>query len=519
MLSIFVLARYVLYMNKCLLLFLCFAMRYLCDAQVLPLENSMMNYRMVGFSCGKVNGCNKYLLEIALGNFYNEDSFSKHIVLSTVSSANQIIAIVPYFGKPYTWQISCKGAVSSQDKPILHHFSTTFIPDLDTNNTRLRIIKDERIYKDAVVFLDGNRAMYDMKGHVLWYLPTIDGLNNESLRDVRDMKLSPQGTITFLLNNIPYEIDYDGQVIWKGPNDGKVSGDTAEHYHHEFTRLRNGHYMVLGSEYVKWRLPANVDSNVLRDGKTLYDSSNKFFYQKLEFGTIIEYDKAGAVVWSWSSAKYFRESDVQSKINGNLRSRDVHENSFFFDEKDKVIYVSFRNISRILKVQYPDGKVVAMYGNKYEQGVREMGNNLFCNQHSVKHSPKGYLYLFNNNFCNKGAAPRIIRLQESSSGKNQLKKIWEFECPMEGGASYIRVPFASGGNVTELPGGAMFSSLANDVYSNVFIVSANKKILWSAIPEKMNQVENKWETLYQYRASIICNEKDIAAMIWESNMR
>ena len=483
-------------------------------AQILPKEGSMLPYRLIGFSFKPMLNTNKYIVEIAAGNYNTEDSFKKNIIVSPIGNKNKIITEVPYFGKQYTWRIAYIDRKSNKTKSELHHFSTTFIVDLDTNNTRVRITKNVSKYKDALFFLDGNRALYNMKGHPVWYLPAIDGLNNESLRDVRDMKLSPQGTITFLLNNIPYEINYNGQILWKAPNDGKVSGDSIEHYHHEFTRLSNGNYMALGSEFVKWKLPLTADSNLLRDGKTFYDSISKAYYQKIEFGTIIEYDGNGNVVWSWRSSKYFRESDVQSKINGNLRSRDVHENSFFFDEKAKIIYLSFRNISRILKVHYPDGDIINTYGNKYKAGIAEMKNNLFCNQHSVKHSQKGYLYLFNNNFCNKGAVPKIIMMQEPPAGNSNLKKIWEYECPMEGGVFYTLVPFASGGNVIELPDHAIFASVANDVYSNVFIVSSNKKILWRAIPEKFNQVENKWEPLYQYRASIINSRNELEALVW-----
>ncbi len=414
-------------MNRILILLFFFIVAdRICDAQTLPKEGSGLHYRLIGFSCEPVEGAGKYTLQIALGNCLSEDSFRKNIILSQAGNKNKMVAEVPYFGKQYTWRITCVANGSVRTENVLHHFSTTFIPDLDTNNTRIRIKKNADKFKDALVFIDGTRTLCDMNGHPVWYLPTIDGLNNDSLRDVRDMKLTSQGTITFLLNNIPYEINYNGDILWRGPNNGKVSGDSIEHYHHEFTRLSNGHYMVLASEFVWWELPPATDSNILRDGKTIYDSISRAFRQRIEFGTIIEYDARGNVVWSWRSSKYFRGSDVQSKIYGNLRSRDVHENSFFFNEKTKTIYVSFRNISRILKVHYPDGIVVNAYGNRYKAGTSDMSNNLFCNQHSVKCSPNGYLYLFNNNFCNRGAAPKIIIMQEPSGTGRDLKKIWEY---------------------------------------------------------------------------------------------
>ncbi len=34
------------------------------------------------------------------------------------------------------------------------------------------------------------------------------------------------------------------------------------------------------------------------------------------------------------------------------------------------------------------------------------------------------------------------------------------------------------------------------------------------MPEKWNEVESKWDAVYQYRASIIIDKKAFAALIW-----
>jgi len=491
-----------------------FMMPFLASARLLPKEDGKLHYRIIGFYIDSIPSAKKYTLDIALGNFNAEDSFKKNIILSRTSGNNNFIAEVPYFGRQYTWRITSAGAHSSKSKTRLYHFSTTAIPDLDSNNTRLRVTKNTGRYKDALFFLDGNRAIYDAYGQPVWYLPAIDGLNNETLRDVRDMKLSPQGTITFLLNNVPYEINYDGDILWKAPNNGRVSGDSIEHYHHEFTRLSNGHYMALGSEYALWKLPQSVKSDVLLNPKTIHDSINNIYYQKVEFGTIIEYDEKGDVVWSWRSSGYFRNSDLRDNINALNKFKDVHENSFFFDEKNQNIIISFRNISRILKIHYPDGGVINTYGNIYEHGANESGNDLFCNQHSCKISTSGNLYMFNNNCCHKGASPQIVVMNELNSGENNLKIIWEYSCLTEDAGLKAAAQFTSGGNVVELPDHAMFVSFANDLSSNILIVNSDKKILWSAIPEKWNLIENKWEPVYQYRASIATTQKEIGSLIW-----
>ena len=496
-----------------------FIMPHLLWAQIFPGENSKLHYRLIGFSFPANTGDIDYRLEVALGNHNAEDSFRKNVFVNYTGNTNKIIAEVPYFGNDYTWRLTSTNKNVTESKSPFHHFSTSIIPDMDTNNTRVRITKNAGKYKDALVLLDGNRAMYDMKGHPVWYLPTIDGMNNTQLRDVRDMKLSTQGTITFLLNNVGYEINYNGDILWKAPDNGLVSHDKRENYHHEFTRLTNGHYIILGIEYPLWKLPTNADSNLLLDVNTRYDSVNKAYYQKLEFGTIIEYDEKGNVLWSWRSSKYFQESDLKDNINAIGKFKDMHENSFYFDERSKEFLVSFRNISRILKVRYPDGDVIATYGNIYMPGgTMELGNNLFCNQHGLKRTKRDHILLFNNNCCNKEETPKIIMMKERSSGWG-LKKEWEYSCVLEDFSLKRHLQFRSGGNVIELPDNSIFTSLSTDLYSNIFIVTKHKKIRWSAMPEKWNQVETKWEPVFQYRASIITNQTDKEHLIWNGTVK
>ena len=491
-------------------------------SQILPKENSVLNYRLVGFSVPPVQNASKYRVEIAKGNYNSTDSFKKNIVYSGNSKTNKIIAEIPSFGAQYTWRILIESNnISSSGNGELHHFSTSSIPETDTNVMRLRIIHKAEKYKDAYVFLDGNRSLYDVNGKQVWYLPDVDGFKTER-SDLRDMKLSGRGTITFLYEERgAYEVDLNGKIIWKAPNDGKVSGQGNEFYHHEFTRLANGHYMILGCEYELWNqhLPSADSSFVIFHDDKKRDSSRRK-YISIPFGTVIEYDEKGNVVWSWRSAQYFKNSDIYYHTSPHGGRPDIapHENSLYFDEKDNVLYIGFRNISRILKVKYPEGNVLNAYGEEYKPGVDEKGNGLYCRQHSVRRSEKGYLYLYNNNSCRSGdGLPKIMKMGEPAPGDNELKKIWEYECTVEGELpdQHVAHQFPVGGNVVELPDQSIFANMST-TYSKVFILDRDKKIRWSAIPEKWNAQEQRWDMVYQYRANIITNRKDLEDMIWSA---
>ncbi len=497
--------------------------------QILPKEGSRLNYRLVGFSFPNVQNTSKTKLEIAVGDLTSVDSFEKNRIKTYDVKDCKAIIELPFFGKSYTWRVIGKGhKVLSTDKNYgLHHFSTTLIPAVDTSQTRLRVLKQAVARKDAYVLLDGNRAMYDMGGNPIWYLPDIDGFKTDKSL-LRDLKTSPQGNITFLYEERgAYEINLNGDILWKAPNNGTVNGQGAEFYHHEFTRLSNGNYMILGSEYNTWnqQMPSTTDSGYLLthdDKKKRVADSTKARLPSIPIGTIMEYNGNGDVVWSWRSSSYFRNSDIYYHTAKSGKPEvAVHENSFYFDEKDSFIYIGYRNISRILKLKYPENTVVASYGESYKLGEKDKGNGLYCRQHSVRKSGDGYLYLFDNNCCIGGEAmPRVQKYQETSNDITGLKKIWEYEGTIEGIVrdTNVKYNFQTGGNVLELKDKSLFINMST-IYSKVFILDTNKNILWGAIPERWNTIDKKWEMVYQYRASIIENRGQLEQMVWAAEAK
>ena len=214
-------------------------------------------------------------------------------------------------------------------------------------------------------------------------------------------------------------------------------------------------------------------------------------------------------------------SDLVSYYNNAIsNSTDLHDNAFFFDEQNKNIYVSFRNISRVIKVKYPQGNVLNTYGKvlkndaQYSTDPAQYENSLFCTQHACRRSKKGYLYLFNNG-CDSTTNPTITLFRESA-GNLPPEKIWEYSCNFDDMRQYMGPQKnMGGGNVIELPDQSIFAASGYQ-YSKVFIVDLNKKILWSAVPERFDSTEKKWKNTNIYRASIIPSRKDLEKLIWNS---
>ena len=483
---------------------------------MLPAEGSKLHYRLIGFSFSGVER-GSYTLQIAAGNYNSPDSFRKNIGVSLKTNKTKIVAEVPFFGKEYTWRVIINNKTG--DGAGFHHFCTSTVPFVDTNIARLRILKKAEKYKDAYVFLDGVKTLYDMKGRPVWYLPEVGGVGTPP----RDLKITPQKTITFLLDNRAYEISYSGNILWRTPAPDASRKGQGGGYHHEFTRLASGNYMVLGKKQVLWELPATIESKVLNaPGEIIvHDSASNKYYQKMELGTVLEYDKSGALVWSWDPSEYLKGSDLYNRRTAEgLFDLDVHENSFFFDEVDRTILVSLRDVSRVLKIKYPGGTVASAYGGTYKPGTREVESPLFCYQHSCKRSGEGYLYLYNNNGCHLKEYPKLTMLTMPDDHNTSSKKVWEFECNVAGmnERNPVDSVFTSGGNVVELPDRSFFASMSV-MYGNLFIVSKDKRILWNAISERWSPTEKNWKVNANYRASMVISRKEMEALIWNDGLK
>ena len=226
------------------------------SAQIWPSNGSILNYRLIGFAFPANQLSGSCLLEVAKGSYNSDVEFNKNIIKKKSCKTNRLILEVPSFGAEYTWRTVCASGKAAAAKSELHHFSTGTIPELDSNTTRLRILKHaSKSKKDAFVIIEASKVMYDMEGHPVWYLP--DTVGNP--RALNDLRVSPQGTLTYLEKGNACEINYNGNLLWQAPNTGEVSGDTLEHYHHEFTRLSNGHYMVLGNQFADCKIELATD--------------------------------------------------------------------------------------------------------------------------------------------------------------------------------------------------------------------------------------------------------------------
>ncbi len=472
---------------------------------VFPAEGSNLHYRIIGFSFPSSVSNGPHVVEIAAGFCTTEEAFNHNKILSRTTTTDRITAEVPAFGATYTWRYKSTAADGKEVKSKWFHFKTAYLPCIDTNLTKLRILTATGTYGDAFVFSDHNSVLYSTDGQPVWFLPEFDNFKGNT--DVtRDIKMTTQGTITLLRGTKALEISYDGKILWHGPDGGEVSGATTERYHHEFTRLRNGHYMVMGTEMVPCNITGLGDRmpEIAGVGQLPLPGSK---IEALPFTTILEYDAAGKLVWHWKMSDFYRMTDIYKKVLIDPMYRDLHENSFCFDAGKGALYISLRNTSQVLKIAYPSGEVIAVHDGKVY--------GLFCYQHAVRVAADGSVYLFNNNDCLQ-QTPGVTMFREPYLSGSLPVPIARYELPAAllvkgiGAANEAR----PGGNAVELLGGVMFSSMC-EPFANMFIMGQDQSLLWHAYLAQKDTATGQWKPVCQYRASIITNRAALENMIWK----
>ena len=259
----------------------------------------------------------------------------------------------------------------------------------------------------------------------------------------------------------------------------------------------------------KERLKKISDELLILEKKQIKHADPSATYVPTPMGTLIEYDQKGDVVWSWKSSAYLNESNFfHERTKDRTMVMHGHENSFFFDEKHKAIYLNFRNQNSIIKIKYPEGNLLRIFHGTNDALNSNPAEALFCGQHSCSITQEGQVCLFNNNTCSESAPPSVILLKENDDEKGQLQKIWEYKFKVQN-----KGLFASGGNVTELADRSLFiSSGLPD--SKLILLSKTKQILWEGVFEKWNPISRIWEPATLYRASIIQSRSTLEKLVW-----
>lgn len=378
------------------------------QSQEIPLENSVVYQNPLYFEEKLVAGATDYQLQIATDSLM----LSTSVIRTVTNTIPAFWAEGMTWGATYFWRVR---AFNKDKQEVFagkrHTFSLFKIRHQGFEEVKMDVkTNKEDKHGKGVIAVDYTKCVYDRQGRVVWTLPYMEGILNESMQ-IRDMKVTKDNTITFLTVFNACEVDLQGNLLWKAPFPFVFGSDTVM-YHHEFKKTSRGTYMVLGNRKVYRKIQGSIPDEVIEKEMGI-KMINGVLHKSVVVGMVLEFDKSGKLIWYWDANDYVTDEDMNFKKTRNgFPNFLTHDNAFGENEEGTKVYVSFRDLSRIIKIDKKTKKVELSIGEKYPSGEAMYGNNLFKNQHDANVTKHNSIYILNNNGFWGGGISSVIELRE-----------------------------------------------------------------------------------------------------------
>ncbi|MBM3785910.1 MAG: hypothetical protein FJW30_16230 [Acidobacteria bacterium] len=242
----------------------------------------------------------------------------------------------------------------------------------------------------------------DDDGEVVWYFRTDSRIS--------DLQRLRSGNIAFVTQDYRItEIDVLGNTVREyyaskrpeGAHPTAVPVETTT-FHHEVDELPNGNLIALGSEV------RELDNYFTSET----DAGAPRKRQKVMGDEVVEFDRAGKVVWRWNAFDVLDPYRIGFETFSGYWDRRgfpgvvdwSHANGMMYDEKDDAILICFRYLAIVVKVDRnskqvrwiagdPKGHPSALQGKFLKMAG---GAQWFYHQHAPMPTPRGTLLLFDN---------------------------------------------------------------------------------------------------------------------------
>ena len=469
----------------------------ICFSEVIrPSNNDNLNYIHVLFEWEQEPDTYEYNIQIS-----DSESFDSIIVNENEPSTVYIEKSAIDWQSNYYWRVRpvlSSGSFGNwiQTKGVSVYSFNTSEPQFNDNIS-------VSIYNDSLI--QGGLVAFGMVGPEL-ASGVIDKFGREVWND---------GNFDFTLNYVNEignifgfsTVDYPLNTGMKTNTNMDVVWSVMDQFNpidiHEFKQLPNGNYMGFIRENFMGPIPNdNYMTQYFENLGYLADGLTPEF---LWFGQkIIEWNEQHQVVWEWSPLDHFSVNDYDN-FEGTWYSAYfdqaydwMHSNAFHFDEKESVIYVSHRHLSRISKIDYPSGIVIWNMGLSSEymsSGDEHICTDLlFSFQHNIQLMENGDLLFFDNGNLSQGLLgdenpiSRIRRVKVIDN--SYCETVWQFDLPPN--------LFGQGmGSVQALDNGNYsiytFGSGLGSPECSIIEVTQEKEIIWKAT----GQANNAWYRSYK----------------------
>jgi len=385
------------------------------SSQVIPSDNSILNYTHLIFDFPLVENAAYYQLSFIDIN----ESKPFHI---QIDSTNVSFCNLFSYGNQYRWNYE---AFDAQSQTLFKSENFAFSVVKNVNYDTFQYAALHRgDYNTGFLTNDFSRNVMDWNGKEIWRFPKLKGSIFQGELEVRDLRMTREGTFTCLIiNSILLEFDRDGKILWIAPGSQINNQITKENYHHDFRKLNSGNYLTLSEkEYMAPLKLSKSQFQELQGKETIVEQNGKLFTMG-NWATVIEYDKSGKEVWRWESGEYFA-----SMVEDGWTNTDTHANAFYLDEINDHLYLGFRHISLLLKLDRKTKKVIHTYGDRLSKNQRVSLIGDLGLQHSIEKLSNNHLLVFNNNSIEVDSSntSNVLFIDEKDNINAEI--IYKFNC-------------------------------------------------------------------------------------------
>ena len=446
--------------------------------QFLPKDGAKLNYNQIYFEYPYNEKAVSYTLYLGIDSTKDKTNFISCLYNKYFDKTPATRVSKLPLGRNYKWYIETVLNSGEKEKSDIHYFSI-----LNTTYSDTSLYKRKINYKskntEGVIWCDFSHCAYDRDGNIVWFMPNENVEYKESTR-VRDIRFQKDGTVTFIKNPGALHTTLEIEPIWQAPLEGKEFDKFKNGYHHCFEKLSNGNYMALAYDYVE--LEKTDKSDTLTN--------------RVELVNLIEFNKEGEIVWIWEMREHFpldilaipKGEDGRAIIN-------AHCNAFSIDKENKFIYIGFRDISRVIKIEKETKKIIAAYGKKLNTADSLVfETDLFSFPHDAKILDNDQIMILNNNEFVASKISSIEVFEQPKYKGDRIKSKFSFKFNFDSLTSGKSLKF---GNVKILDNG---NYLINEGSINRIVeINKNKKVLWDMMLYKFDIERKKWTIAETYR--------------------
>jgi hypothetical protein len=447
-------------------------------SQRLPQHNAELNFTSVMFEYEEHLGADNYIITI------KEDNSSKKIYKTNNKSLAFLCNNFLQFGKSYQWQYTAFKKNKKVFTSRLFNFKIIKNFLVDSANYKFAITKNTfKKTNTDIVLLDYLGIAVNRLGKPIWYMPTDSLLYNVNDPSRRSLRLTHDGNFTYLDSKNCYERDLFGNLLWEAPNDGSISGEASEFYHHDFRKFKNNTYLACSYKYVK-------EAHYFNAAKTW----------KVRYNTLIQYDSLKQVIWSWNEKDDVAPELIFEQADETIEDfPGTHLNGFDYNEKQNSLLLSFRNTARILKINMQTKAVQYVLGKNPMTKTQSFDLGLY-GQHGPAWLSNDSIVIYNNNArividsTTTIINPKVLIFKEPNN-KNELGNVWEYDCktPLFPGGQKGKEGYAialKNGNILVDQG----------TTHRIFEVDLKKNIQWEMLCNRFDTIKKNWEPFINYRA-------------------